>query len=170
MSLCRRQGRRAGSGKVLSLCCRNPIPHGSHAIVGLVTAVTEAHTTRTVQVGLVGTYGGRGLGPGDGGLASVGRCPVWSCVPGPGWGGVLVGVSTWAPSLFLYSVGAPGKRVGDREYAWPQGRQEGARPLVPGARTGDRQLEKISSPARRRICDWRRAVQAEVTIGLLLEN
>ena len=41
-----------------------------------------------------------GLGPDDGGLASVGRCPVWSCVPGPGWGGVLVGVSTWRPPSF----------------------------------------------------------------------
>ena len=43
----------------------------------------------------------RGLGPGDCGLASVGRCPMWSCVPGPGWGGVLVGVSTWRPPPFL---------------------------------------------------------------------
>ena len=73
----------------------------SDAIVGLVTAVTEAHTTRTVQVGLVGTYGGRGLGPGDGGLASVGRCPMWSCVPGPAGGRPRRCVDV-APSLFLF--------------------------------------------------------------------
>ena len=34
-------------------------------------------------------------------LASVGRCPTWLYVLGPGWGGVLVGVSTWCPPLFL---------------------------------------------------------------------
>ena len=36
-----------------------------------------------------------------GGLASVGRCPMWSCVPGPGWGGVLIGVSTWRHAASL---------------------------------------------------------------------
>ena len=29
---------------------------------------------------------------------------MWSCVPGPGWGGVLVGVSTWRPPLFYILV------------------------------------------------------------------
>ena len=39
-------------------------------------------------VGVSSYYLGRrgGLGPGDGCLASVGRCPVWSCALGPGGG------------------------------------------------------------------------------------
>ena len=43
-------------------------------------------------------------GPDDGCLASVCRCPMWSYVLGPGWGGVLVGVSTWRPPLFIHTV------------------------------------------------------------------
>jgi len=94
-----------------------------------------------------------------------------SAVPHLSARSIFLGGSPWLGEGALRPRrGALASASATEYYAWPQGRQEGARPLVPGARTGDRKLEKISSPARRRIRDWRRAVQAEVTIGLLLEN
>ena len=66
-------------------------------------AVIGAAECERVWVGVSSYYLGSsgGLGLDDGCLASVGRCPVWSCALGPGRGGVLVGVSTGRPPLFI---------------------------------------------------------------------
>ena len=50
-----------------------------------------------------GRYGGEVVAEAWAVKKELGRCPMWSCVPGPGWAGVLVGVSM-CPPLFLYCI------------------------------------------------------------------